>query len=969
VKKLSFKNCRLFLLLGSFVIFIFSANAKSYGLSSRPQTGAFLDGTMPETAPGISGNWSAVNAFTNLVFTNAVGLASVPGTDELCVWEREGRVWTFENNPGATQKKLLLDISNQCQGWDDSGLLGVAFHPGFATNRFVFVYYTWTKPGTVAGDANTRPPPVGDYHDRLSRFTLDANGAAIPGSEKVFVDLTDQTIWHHGGGMFFHPVNGFLYWTDGDNSVGDNDQIIDKSLFSGVFRIDVDRRGGNISHPIPRQPLNGVTANYFIPNDNPFVGQPDVLEEFFCLGLRSPHRMTYDPATGRIFIGDVGESAREEVDVIEPGESGLNFQWNYCEGTLGEMEPPYIGISRGPVLDYPHSEGRAVIGGYVYRGKRFASDLGGRYIFGDNVYRAIWAMDETTTPVQKNLLCVMPKGDGPNSGTDYTGLSSFGVDANGEIYFCQMSSIGGHIYKLARGGPPPPTHPMPKLLSQTGAFADISKLRPANYLIPYSVNSPLWSDGAVKMRWLALPEGSKINFFTSGEWKFPAGTVFVKNFELPVDDTDPKILRRLETRLLVRDTNGIVYGASYKWRADNSDADLVTAGITEDIPIKTSTGTRVQKWFFPGRQDCLTCHTPASGGVLGVKTRQLNGDFKYPNGVTDNQLRAWNHIGLFDTKLDEEEIPHFAKLVAITNTAAPLEFRVRSYFDANCAQCHRPGGVEAFFDARFDTPLEKQGIINGPVANPLGISGAKIIVPGDISKSVLLHRINMVGNMQMPPLARNVTDRNAVTAIAAWINSLPVSAPSLPSNWTHADIGSVGFPGDASFLSGRFNLIASGTDIWENSDGFHFACTPLTGDGQIIARVVSMQFTDPWAKAGVMFRENVSPGSKHALMVVTAGGGSAFQWRPVPDKISRNTDGPSVNVPYWVRLVRAGDTFTGCVSKDGRDWKRVDSVTIPMNKTIYVGLALTAHNNSALNSSLFDNVTVTPVPTTVANAR
>ncbi len=946
----------------SLLLLTVSANAKPYGLDSRPEVAPFLNGAMPETAPGISGNWSAVVAFTNLVFTNSVGLASVPGSNLLCLWEREGRVWTFENSPGVAQKKLVLDIHNQCQGWDDSGLLGVAFHPGFATNHFVFVYYTWVKPGTVVGDPFTRPNPTlpNTYHDRLSRFTLDENGVAIPDSEVVFIDQTDQTVWHHGGGMFFHPANGFLYLTVGDNSVGDNDQIINKSLFSGVLRIDVDCRGGNVSHLIPRQPLNGVTANYFIPNDNPFVGQSNVLEEFFCLGLRSPHRMTCDPATGRIFIGDVGESAREEVDVIEPVESGLNFQWPYCEGTLGEMKSPYIGISRAPVLDYPHTDGRAVIGGYVYRGREFAADLGGKYIFGDNVCRTIWAMDETTTPVQKNLLCVMPKGDGPNSGSDYTGLSSFGTDADGEIYFCQMSSIGGRIYKLARGGPPPPSHPMPRLLSQTGAFADLEKLQPQNFLIPYSVNSPLWSDGAVKSRWMALPDDSKINFAATGEWKFPAGTVFVKNFLLPVNDTDPKILHRLETRLLVCDTNGAVYGASYKWRADDSDADLVTAGTNEEIQIKTSTGVRVQKWFYPGRQDCLTCHTPASGGVLGVKTRQLNGDFKYPNGVTDNQLRAWNHIGLFDTALDEKQIPRFEKLVPITDTAAPLNLRVRSYFDANCAQCHRPGGAGAFFDARFDTPFAKQGFVNGPVENPLGIPGAKIVVPGDTAKSVLFHRIGITGNDQMPPLAKNVVDTKAVAVVAAWINSLNFTAASLPANWSHADIGKVGFPGDASFLNGCFNLIASGSDIWENADSFHFACMPLTGDGQIVAHIVSMQYTDPWAKAGVMFREKFSPGSKYTFEAVTAGGLSTFQRRTKPDASSGNTDVLSTTVPHWVKLVRAGDTFTGFVSADGNDWQRVDSVTVPMEKKIYVGLALSAHNNSELNSTLFDNVTVSP---------
>ena len=129
----------------------FSVNAKPYGLDPSPAIGPFLNGTMPETAPGISGDWSAVAAFPNLLFTNSVGLTFVPGTDQLCVWEREGRIWTFENDPGVTQKKLVLDLSHQCQGWDDSGLLGVAFHPGFATNHYVFVYYTWCPPGTVAG--------------------------------------------------------------------------------------------------------------------------------------------------------------------------------------------------------------------------------------------------------------------------------------------------------------------------------------------------------------------------------------------------------------------------------------------------------------------------------------------------------------------------------------------------------------------------------------------------------------------------------------------------------------------------------------------------------------------------------------------------------------------------------------------------------------------------------------------------
>ena len=940
-----------------------SVSEKPYGLTNRPAVGAFLNGVMPEVAPGISGNWSAVVAFTNLVFTNSVGLASIPGTDELCVWEREGRVWTFQNSSGANEKKLVLDISNQCQGWDDSGLLGVAFHPGFATNHFMFVYYTWVAPGTVTGSPTTRPIPnlPDTYHDRLERYTLDANGVALPNSVKIFVGLTNQTVWHHGGGMFFQPTNGFLYWTDGDNAVDDNNQILTKSLYSGVFRVDVDCCGGTVSHAPLRQPTGGFTANYFIPNDNPFVGQSNVLEEFFCLGLRSPHRMTLDSPTGKIFIGDVGQSSREEIDVIEPGESALNFQWNRCEGNLGKLTAPFIGTSRGPLLDYPHTDGRAVIGGYVYRGQEFAKDLGGKYIFGDNVMRTVWALDETATPVKKTLLCVMPRGSGPNAGTDYTGLSSFGTDAAGELYFCQMSSVGGQIYKLQRGGPPPPVKVLPKLISQTGIFANLTKLAPTNFLLPYTVNAPLWSDGAVKTRWFTLPTNSAIGFSANGEWTFPAGSVFVKHFDLPVDETNPQILRRLETRIMVRDTNNYVYGASYKWRADNSDADLVTTGITEPIEIKTATGTRTQNWFYPGRQDCLTCHTIASGGVLGLNTRQLNGSFNYPNGVTANQLHTLGHLGIFDATFDDWKIFRYPKLVNLTNTAAALELRVRSYLDANCAMCHRPGGAGAFFDARFDTPLKKQNLINGAVANQLGISGAKVIVPGDTNKSILFQRVSRVGDNQMPPLGKNVVDDQAVTIIGKWISSMHAKAATLPKGWTDADIGNVGVSGEASYLNGIFNVIASGSDIWDVADFFHFASKPLTGDGQIVAHISSLQYTDPWAKAGVMFREDNSPGAKYVAMAITAQNSSVYQWRPVVDQGTHNTDGNAAIIASWVRLTRVGNTFTGEISVDGQTWEQVDRVAIPMNKTVSVGLALSAHNNSALNSTLFDHVTISAV--------
>ncbi len=138
-------------------------------------------------------------------------------------------------------------------------------------------------------------------------------------------------------------------------------------------------------------------------------------------------------------------------------------------------------------------------------------------------------------------------------------------------------------------------------------------------------------------------------------------------------------------------------------------------GLNEDIAVRDAGGPHVQSWYYPSREDCLVCHNSHTKGVLGPKTRQMNRVLRYPDGVTENQLQRWNRLGLFSHALDEKDMPGFATLARADDASRSIEDKARSWLDANCAHCHRPGGTVANFDARYETPLAEQRIVDGPV--------------------------------------------------------------------------------------------------------------------------------------------------------------------------------------------------------------------------------------------------------------
>jgi hypothetical protein len=243
------------------------------------------------------------------------------------------------------------------------------------------------------------------------------------------------------------------------------------------------------------------------------------------------------------------------------------------------------------------------------------------------------------------------------------------------------------------------------------------------------------------------------------------------------------------------------------------------------------------------------------------------------------------------------------------------------------------------------------------VNNNFGIQNARVVAPGSLARSLMYLRANANDISKMPPIARNVIDTNFVPVLAAWINSF-VPGP-LPSPWQHEDIGAVVLPGDANYenASGTFTIAGAGLDIWSTADSFHYAFRNVSGNCELIARVTSITDTFPWAKAGVMIRESLAPSAANACLALTSENGAEFQWRDTNGGPSAYAQGPFATAPSWLRLTRTNTAFTAYSSDDGINWFQLGA-TVILNLPIdaVVGLAVTAVNSNALNSSTFDSV-------------
>jgi glucose/arabinose dehydrogenase len=778
-----------------------SAMAQPYGLDTPAvPVGAFLNGVFPPRTPNAlsSQQWAIGAAFPSLPQlqdTMAVLQSPNPADNRLYAASREGVIVSFPNVANVSSTTPFLDLQDRVAVVWDGGFLNMQFDPHFGQagspyRKYVYVYYSSycgidaTKNTTDLTNCNPNYRTDGEVSGffgvylRLSRFEVpDGATAADKSTEKVLINIRLYNSTHRGGGMTFGD-DGMLYLMIGEQYNPDWAQDIVSGLHGGSFRLAVDvlNESGNTwtcpsgTH-MPRKIYTGADEvsgrRYCVPDDNPWLDPTGAaFEEYFTLGHRNPFRLTRDPATGRLWEGEVGASTREEINVLVKGH---NYGWPFREGLTTGIEPPppsYIGILTDPVIDFTRDEANCIIGGYVYRGTRYP-ELVGKYLTADFVTGFVWALtlDTNTMTATKEQLASF----------DQYSIATWGQDRAGEVYLGSVAGVRP-VYTLQRLTNPVPDPPA--LLSQLGAFTNLATLAPASFWVPYNVN-PFWSDGATKWRWIAVPNdgvrntaAEQIGFSPNSNWTFPTGTVLMKHFELPLDENDPSVTTRLETRFLVHGDDGKWYGVTYRWRPDGSDADLLTDSATQDYTVQLKMGaTRTQTWLFPSRAQCLFCHTDAAGGALGPRTQQINRPFTYPStGRTDNQLRTWNHLGMFSPAISEASIPTLLQSRELGDVTASLEDRSRGFLDSNCSQCHRPdSGNRAFFDARLTTPLTSQLLINGAVLDDLGVPGAKVIKPGDLNGSVLYHRVSALGAIAMPPLAKSRVDDPAVAVLGGWI--------------------------------------------------------------------------------------------------------------------------------------------------------------------------------------------------------
>ncbi len=692
--------------------------------------------------------YRVVRAYEKLPLFNPVYFRAEPGSNRIFFvdhkgdWPEPGGLRVFTDAQDVSSSEPLLP--------SDRIVYGFCFHPKYLENGYLFII-------------SNGPSKDANKFDRITRVTIarDGAGKVVEGSELVILEW--QSNGHNGGDLAFGP-DGYLYCPTGDGTT-DSDTLETgqglNDLLAVMLRLDVD-------HPTKDAP-------YSIPPDNPFINTPGARPEIWAYGFRNPWRMDYDHQTNQLWLGQNGQDLWEQVYLIRRGE---NYGWSVQEGShpFYQLRPKGNEPIVAPVAEHHHSESRSLTGGIVYRGSKLP-ELVGCFIYGDYSTGKIWAIRHDGTKVTYHREIA-------DSTLQITG---FGQNHAGELI---VVDHGGGFYRVEPTPEQPPTN-FPKKLSETGLLTSatdhpLSKHVMEPGVLPYSVNVELWSDGAHKERWLAVPGDETIDYTSNRGWNFPNGSALVKSFALEQEAGKPETRRWIETRIMLRQDNEWV-GYSYRWNESQTDAELLsTTGMDEEFTIRDSSaegGIRKQTWHYPSRAECMVCHSRAANYVLGLSELQMNRTHRYqskaivlnrsnpaPESIEANQLQHLSDLGYFKAPLPKP-VEELTKLVDPFDETQDITLRARSYLHANCYNCHiEAGGGNSQFSAEFTATPDQQKLLGArPVHTTFNLPNPALIQPSHPESSVLLHRLTQRGPGQMPPLGTNVRDERAVELIRKWI--------------------------------------------------------------------------------------------------------------------------------------------------------------------------------------------------------
>lgn len=712
-------------------VVLLSLIALTAGAAIRPPwTNSRITGSPHPPAP-----YRVKIAFPLLNFTNPIEMMPEPGADRFYVAELNGKIFRFENRRGAVAREVA-DLKRDLPKF--LRLLGFQFDPGFQKNGHVYVCIN-TENKTPEGS-------------RISRFTIrDTNPPTLdPESERVIIK------WRSGGhnGCAIHfGEDGFMYFSTGDAEAPSPPDSLDtgqdiSDILGSIQRIDVHRSEGR--------------KNYAIPADNPFVKHPGARPEVWAYGFRNPWRMSFDPETGHLFVGDVGWELWEMIyDVVKGG----NYGWAITEGpqpVKPDQEPGPTPILK-PLISHSHVEAMSITGGYVYRGNRLP-ELRGHWIYGDYVTGKIWSFrhDGKSLSGHSELL------------DSHIRVVCFGRDHAGEVYIVDYE---GQIYRLEKNEETAANKSFPRKLSETGLFADIRKQLPAEGVVPYEVQAEQWLGGARAQRFVAIPGDGQVSYHKRNNlargvlrdaFAFPADTVIARTISVP------KPPRHIETQILHFNGEGwLPY--NYVWNEEQTEAHLSDGqGADIEFSFDDGGGELVKRpWRLHSSTECMTCHMARPGYVLGLHHQYSD---------VGSQHADWVASGLLEKK---PKPLHWLK------QEGNLQRQARAYLHINCAHCHRRGGGgTAPFELRADQQLERNRLFEtAPNQGAFGMYDPKIIVPGDAGRSLLLYRMASTGGAHMPKLGPRSVDWQGLQLVRAWINELadePITPSWLPENdWQH----------------------------------------------------------------------------------------------------------------------------------------------------------------------------------------